>query len=111
MEKILRLTGGPGWRRGEALGFRRQAGQNGLAVTADAFDDFFGGFQDHDFLTGRKADHGVGSRLDFLDQVAVEDDPGTIETGDLDHKEYIGERGEDLEEFHRSKLQGAALVD
>jgi hypothetical protein len=36
-------------------------------------------------LTGCKADHGVGSRLDFLDEVAVEDDLGAIETGDVNH--------------------------
>ena len=67
------------------MGFRRQTGQDGLAITADALDDFFGRFQDHDFLTGCKADHGVWSRLDFLDEVAVEDDLGAIETGDVNH--------------------------
>jgi hypothetical protein len=45
--------------------------KNGVPENADALNDLFGGFEDHDFLTGRHADHGVRSRLDLLDQIAI----------------------------------------
>jgi hypothetical protein len=52
---------------------------------ADAVDDFFDRFQDHDFLTGSHADHRVGSRLNLLDQIAIQHYIGMVKTSEMDH--------------------------
>jgi len=52
---------------------------------ADALYDFFGGLQHHDLLTGGHTDHSVGSFLDSLDQIAIQDHGRVVETCDVNH--------------------------
>jgi hypothetical protein len=59
--------------------------KDGPPESADAVDYFFGGFQDHYFLTGTHADDCVGSGFDLFDLIRIQDDRGVIEPCDMDH--------------------------
>jgi hypothetical protein len=59
--------------------------EDGPAEEAYAADQFFRGFKHHDLLTGGHADNCIGSGLNLVDQIGIQNDRSVIEASYLDH--------------------------